>query len=149
MSEVRTLILRLEESMRTTFDRLEAIPEEYMDQPCRHGCARGGTVWHLLTHNIDHERMHTGQVIGVRDVLRRLQQDRRSRLLAELYVARAMLAASLIGLDDADLDRKPAEHEWSIREAVEHVLYWDRNSIDDLHDQYLSERPRAHDDAGA
>src|SRR6478609_2030296 len=100
MSEVHALIRQLEESMRDTFGRLEAIPEEYVNQPCRHGCARGGTVWHLLTHNIDHERMHTGQVIGVRDTLRKLQQGQRSRLLAELYVARAMLIASLIGLDD-------------------------------------------------
>ena len=42
--------------------------------------------------------MHAGQIAGVRDSLRKLQQDRRSRLLAELYVERARLIASLFGL---------------------------------------------------
>jgi uncharacterized damage-inducible protein DinB len=145
MNEVHDLVRRLEDSMRESFDKIEALPEEYIDQPCRHGCARGGSVWHLLTHNIEHERMHTGQVIGVRDAMNRLQQDKKSRLLAELYVSRAMLIASLLGLEDADLDRAPKEGEWSVRQAVEHVLFWDRDSIDDLEAQFVEESAVAGD----
>jgi hypothetical protein len=85
--------------------------------------------------------MHRGQIIFARDTLRRLQQERRSRLLADLYVARAELIASLIGLDDEDLDKPPKEGKWSIREVVNHVIYWDRNSIDDLSAQF-------HEDSG-
>ena len=136
MSQVDELIRRLETSMRDSFDKIQEIPERYLDEPCRHVCARQGTVWHLLTHNIEHERMHRGQIISARDSLRRLQQDRRSRLLADLYVARAELIAALIGLSDADLDKPPKEGKWSIREVVEHVIYWDRNSIDDLSAQF-------------
>ena len=136
MSQVDELVHRLEASMRESFDKIKTIPEDYLDEPCRHVCARKGQVWHLLTHNIEHERMHRGQIISARDSLRRLQQDKRSRLLADLYVARAELIAALIGLDDEDLDKPPKEGKWSIREVVEHVIYWDRNSIDDLAAQY-------------
>jgi uncharacterized damage-inducible protein DinB len=136
MSQVDQLIHRLEASMRESFEKIKEIPESYLDEPCRHVCARKGHVWHLLTHNIEHERMHRGQIISARDSLRRLQQDRQSRLLADLYVARAELIAALIGLHDEDLDKAPKEGKWSIREVVEHVIYWDRNSIDDLSAQF-------------
>jgi uncharacterized damage-inducible protein DinB len=139
MSEVHELVRRLEDSMRESFDKILEIPEDYLDHPCRHGCARGRHVWDLLTHNIEHERMHTGQIIGVRDAMDRLQQDRKSKLIAELYLARATLIASLLGLEDSDLDATPKEGEWSIRQTLEHVLYWDRNSIDDLLAQYSEE----------
>lgn len=134
--EVLELIRRLEMSLAQSVQRLEEIPTRYLGEPCRHGCARGGTVWDLLTHNIEHERMHTGQVVGTRDVLRCLQQDPKDRLVASFYLARAALIASLFGLGDEDLDRVPKEGEWSIRETIEHVLYWDRDSIDDLAAQY-------------
>jgi uncharacterized damage-inducible protein DinB len=136
MSEVGQLIRRLEASMQETFQKIESIPDEYIDAPCRHICARGGKVWHLLTHNIDHERMHAGQIISARDSLRKLQRDKRSHLLAELYIARAQVIAALVGLEDADLDKPPKEGKWSIREVVEHLIYWDRNSIDDVAAQY-------------
>ena len=139
MSRVHELVRRLEDSMRESFDKIQEVPEEYLDRPCRHGCARGGSVWSLLTHNIEHERMHTGQVIGIRDAMRRLQQDRKSKLLAEFYVARATLVAALLGLEDSDLDTVPIEGQWSVQQTIEHVLYSDRDSIDDLQAQYLEE----------
>jgi uncharacterized damage-inducible protein DinB len=139
MRDVHELVQRLEDSMKESFGKIESISSDYVDQPCRHGCARGGTVWHLLTHNIEHERMHTGQIVGVRDAMKRLQQDKKYRLLAELYVARAMLVASLIDLEDNDIDQAPIEGGWTIREIVEHVIYWDRDSIDDLQRQFVEE----------
>ena len=139
MSRVHDLVRRLEDSMRDSFDIIEKIPEEYLDRPCRHGCARGGNVWDLLTHNIEHERMHAGQIIGIRDAMRRLQQDRKSKLLAELYVARATLVAALLGLEDSDLETVPIEGQWSVQQTIEHVLYWDRDSVDDLQAQLLEE----------
>lgn len=142
MSQVEELIHRLEVSMRESFEKIARLPESYLDEDCRHVCARKGQVWHLLTHNIEHERMHRGQIISARDSLRRLQQDRKSRLLAELYVARAEVIASLIGLSDEDLDKAPKEGKWSIREVVDHVIYWDRNSIDDLSAQYDEDRAK-------
>lgn len=143
MSDVLDLVRRLEDSMQESFDKIMSIPEEYLDSPCRHGCARGRDVWNLLTHNIEHEKQHAGAVVGLRDAMDRLQQDKKSRLLAELYIARATLIASLIGLEDSELDAKPNEGEWGIREVIEHVLFWDRDSIDDLVAQHAEETAAA------
>lgn len=140
MSKVEDLVKRLEVSMQESFSKLLDIPEDYLDQPSRHSCARGRNVWDLLTHNIEHERQHMGQIVGLRDAMDRLQQDRKAKLLAELYVARSMLIGSLIGLSDSELNQSPIEGEWNIEQIVDHIIYWDRNSIDDLEDQYKEQK---------
>ena len=84
-----------------------------------------------------------GQIVGLRDAMDRLQQDRKTKLLAELYVARSMLIGSLIGLSDSELNQSPIEGEWNIEQIVDHIIYWDRNSIDDLEDQYKEQKLRA------
>jgi uncharacterized damage-inducible protein DinB len=54
-------------------------------------------------------------------------------LLSEYYTSRAQLVAALFGLRDDQLDAKPGDGGWTIRETVEHVLSCNRNSIDTLH----------------
>jgi uncharacterized damage-inducible protein DinB len=121
---VKAMIKRLQDSFNETLDVLYDLPQDRLQQPCGHGCARGGTARDLLVHNIVHEKQHTGQVWSVRDQLRVLpgwgNQDLPT-LLAEYYTSRAQL------------DAKPEDGGWTIRETVEHVLYWDRNSMDTLH----------------
>jgi uncharacterized damage-inducible protein DinB len=142
MNEVQDFIRQLQEGIQETMAKIDQIPEEYLDEACRHICARGGEVWHLLTHNIEHEKMHTGNITGIRDSLRRLQQDRKSRLMAEYYMARAALIASLFGLEDSDLDADAmatgrwTEGRWTIRQELEHMLKNDRGSIDDMLAEY-------------
>lgn len=41
------------------------------------------------------------------------------------------MVAALIGLPDAALDRRPTPDEWSIREMVDHLIYWERNAAED------------------
>jgi uncharacterized damage-inducible protein DinB len=136
---VKAIIRRLQNSFNETLDVLYELPQDHLQQPCGHGCARGGTVRDLLVHNIFHEKQHTGQVWSVRDQLRLLQgwgnQDLPA-LLADYYTSRAQLIAALFGLADDQLDAKPKDGGWTIRETVEHVLHWDRNSIDALHAEF-------------
>jgi uncharacterized damage-inducible protein DinB len=133
--DVKTLIKRLQDSFNETLGVLYDLPPDRLQQPCGHGCARGGTARDLLVHNIVHEKQHTGQVWSVRDQLRALpgwnNQDLPA-LLADYYTSRAQLIAALFGLADQQIDAKPEDGGWTIRETVEHVLYWDRNSIDTL-----------------
>jgi uncharacterized damage-inducible protein DinB len=137
--DVKTIIRRLQDSFNETLDVLYTLPQDYLQQPCGHGCARGGTARDLLVHNIFHEKQHTGQVWSVRDQLRLLpgwgNQDLPS-LLADYYSARAQLIAALFGLTDDQLDAKPEDGGWTIRETVKHVLYSDRNSIDALRAEF-------------
>jgi uncharacterized damage-inducible protein DinB len=86
----------------------------------------------LLAHNIDHEQMHAGQVYSLRYSLKKMQKGQVDRLMAETLRARANLVAALIGLDDKDLDAQAPDDDWTIRQVVEHTLYWERHSIDDL-----------------
>ena len=137
--ELKTFITRLRDSFTETLDMLIDVPSEYLQQPCGHGCARGGSARDLLIHNIFHEKQHTGQIWSIRDQLRLLQgwdnQDL-PLLLADYYTARAQLIASLFGMTDEQLDLKPPDGGWTARETLEHVLYWDRNSIDMMVGEY-------------
>ncbi len=141
---VNMLISSLNESLGV----LSHLSDAELDEPSEHPCAMGGAVRDLLTHNIDHEQMHAGQVYSLRYSLRKMQKGQVDRLMAETIRARANLIAALIGLDDRDLDTRAPSDDWTIREIVEHTIYWERHSIDDLAEGKLkprlpSDRPRA------
>jgi hypothetical protein len=141
---VQMLISSLVESMGV----LAHLSDSELDDLSEHPCAMGGAVRDLLTHNIDHEQMHAGQIYSMRYSLRKMQKSQVDRLIAETIRARANLLAALIGLDDIDIDSRTPSDEWTIREIVEHTLYWERHSIDDLAERKLkrrlpADRPRA------
>jgi DinB superfamily len=142
-SEAMTLIQALLDRIGDSLERLAELSDEDLDEPCTHPCATGGTVRSLLTHNIDHERMHVGQVYNIRYEAKMMQNGEVARLLGEWLRDRALLISSLYGLADEDLDRRHAAGEYSIRETIEHVLYWEKDSVDGL----LAER-RGHRASG-
>ena len=146
--QVDGLIEKLVSSLGETLGVLSHLSDAELEDPSEHPCAMGGPIRDLLTHNIDHERMHSGQVYSLRYSMRRMQKGRVDRLMAETLRARADLIASLIGLDDKDLDTASRNDEWTIRQVIEHTLYWERHSIDDLAQTQLgarlpADRPRA------
>ncbi len=128
--QVKQLIARLHAQMNRTLENFSGLSTEDMARPDDHGCAVGGTLGGLLAHNVEHDRMHTGQVATKRWELGVMQGDVAQRLLAEWYRERALLISSLIGLPDEALNRRPAEGETTIREVIEHVLFWDKDSVD-------------------
>lgn len=128
--EVATLITRLQEQMNATLAVFDALSAPDLVRPDDHGCAVGGTLGGLLAHNIEHDRMHAGQVATKRWELGAMQGDGAHRLLAEWYRERALLISCLLGLPDEALDRRAEEGETTIREVIEHVLFWDRDSVE-------------------
>ena len=132
MSKVDQLITKLLESMTQTLTKLQALEDAHLDHDCSHGCAMEDGVRGLLVHNIDHEKMHLGQIQNIRFGLNIMQRDFTDRLLAEWLRERAALVSTLVGLSDDALNMKQNEDEWSIRETVEHTLYWERNSTEHL-----------------
>lgn len=131
-TELTTLVRALSDRIVDVLEQLSTLTDADLDAPCAHPCATGGTVRSLLTHNIDHERMHVGQVYNIRYEAKIMQNEQVARLLAEWLRDRALLISSLYGLSDADLDRRHADGEYSIRETIEHVLYWEKDSVDGL-----------------
>lgn len=130
--QTRALIRALQQSMNETLDRLYELAGGNLEQACSHPCGAGPnsttSIWHLLANDIDHEKMHAAAILSARHDLR-LMQTQPQRLLAEWLKERAALAGALIGLDDADLDRRTKDGEWSFRETVEHTIFWQRDSI--------------------
>ena len=141
---VQMLISSLSESLGV----LAHLSDAELDDLSEHPCAMGGTERDLLTHNIDHEQMHAGQVYSLRYSMRKMQTGQVDRLMAETIKARTNLISTLIGMDDLDLDKRVPDDDWTVRQIVEHTLYWERHSIDDLAEGKLksrlpSDRPRS------
>ncbi|HZU05670.1 MAG TPA: hypothetical protein VFB73_06830 [Chloroflexota bacterium] len=86
-----------------------------LDAPVSHRCSMGRGLRGLLVHNLEHERMHLGQVATQRYYLHEMQLATMSRLLAEWYRERANLISLLIGLPDEALDARSDREEWTIR----------------------------------
>ena len=148
---VRAMIQQLQEAFNETLNVLYDLPEEYLQQPCGHACARGGSTRDLLVHNIFHEKQHTGQVWNIRDELRLLQGWGNASLyplLVDYYLARAQLISSLFGLSDEQLDIVPPQGGCSARQTIEHALGSERRSISALGDEY-AESARVASGAGA
>jgi uncharacterized damage-inducible protein DinB len=139
-TQVDELIGLLQRSLGQTLQILSALRDAELDDPSGHICAMGGGVQDLLAHNVDHERMHVGQVYTARYNQKQMQFSRVDRMAAETLRARAELLASLIGLPDDALDAPMAEDAWTIRQMIEHTVYWERHSMDELARTTLRER---------
>jgi hypothetical protein len=138
--QVDQLVEMLLSSLNETLGVLAHLSDAELDDLSEHPCAMGGSLRDLLNHNIDHEQMHAGQIYSLRYGQKRMQNGQVDRLMAETLRARANLVAALIGLDDKDLDRLAPDDDWTIREVVEHTLYWERHSIEDLAASKLKSR---------
>ena len=83
-------------------------------------CAQGN--------DIDHEKIHTGQILEAR-YESRITASRMQRLLAEWLEERARLIGSLIGLTDEQFNRETAPGEWTYRVVAKHVLTLEQDSL--------------------
>jgi uncharacterized damage-inducible protein DinB len=141
--QVDELVRLLQDSLAESLRVLAVLSEAELDDASDHPCAMGGSVRDLLTHNIDHERMHTGQVYSARYSLRKMQTSQVDRLMVETLRARIDLIGAVIGLPDDALDARTPADQWTIREMIEHTVYWERHSLDDLARTKLAGRVRA------
>src|SRR6266536_4010748 len=133
---VRMLFAYLTETMGV----LAHLSDAELDDLSQHPCAMGGTERDLLTHNVDHEQMHAGQIYSLRYSMKKMQKSQLDRLMSETIKARANLISVLIGMDDLDLDKQVPDDDWTVRQIIEHTLYWERHSIDDLAEGKLKSR---------
>jgi hypothetical protein len=87
------LIERLQISLNETLETLAALTDAELDESSDHICATDGTVRDLLTHNIDHDRMHAGQLFNSRYLLKNMQKGEVHRLMVDTVKARAEVCA--------------------------------------------------------
>jgi uncharacterized damage-inducible protein DinB len=125
---VRAAVRELLEQTMVTMDALLAAPDEELTMPSSHACAQGKDLWTLLTNNIDHEKIHTGQVLEGR-YESRITASPLQRLVAEWLEERARLIGSLVGLTDEQFNAETAPGEWTYRVVAKHVLMLEQDSL--------------------
>ena len=126
--EVAILIDRLQAQMNRALDVFEDIEGTELSA---HPCAMHGNLNDLLAHNAEHEKMHYGQVSDRRYALGLIQKSPRQRYLAEWYRERAAFISLLLDLPDDALDKETEPGVTTIRQIIEHVLHWDKSSVED------------------
>jgi Mycothiol maleylpyruvate isomerase N-terminal domain len=125
---VRGAIRELLEQTMATIDTLLATPEGELASSSSHVCAQGKDLWTLITNDIDHEKIHTGQVLEGR-YESRITASPRDRLIAEWLAERARFAGALIGLTDEQFNAETAPGQWTYRVVAKHVLSLEQDSL--------------------
>lgn len=125
---VRAAIRELLEQTMTTIDILLSASDRELPMASSHGCAQGKDLWTLLTNDIDHEKIHTGQILEGRYEAR-ITASPMERLVAEWLEERARLIGSLVGLTDEQFNRETAPGQWTYRVIAKHVLTLEQDSL--------------------
>jgi hypothetical protein len=137
---VRDTITQLLQSTRDMCDQLLALPPEEMSLPSSHVCAQGADLWRLLTNDIDHEVIHTGQVFEGRYESRSTASPM-ERLVGEWLVARAAFIASFVGMSDAEFNSETAPGQWTYRAIAKHIYQLEQHSLKTIREDIASRQP--------
>lgn len=125
---VRGAIRELMEQTMATMDTLLEASDQELTMPSSHACAHGKDVWTLIANDIDHEKIHTGQILEARSESR-ITASPMQRLVAEWLAERARLIGSLVGLTDEQFNRETAPNQWTYRVVAKHVLMLEQDSL--------------------
>ena len=125
---VRAAVRELLEQTIATMDALLAASDRELPLPSSHACAQGKDIWTLITNDIDHEKIHTGQVLEGR-YESRITASPMDRVIAEWLAERARFVGSLIGLTGEQFNAETASGQWTYRAVAKHVLLVEQDSL--------------------
>jgi uncharacterized damage-inducible protein DinB len=128
---VRETLRKLTASLQETVDALADLADQELLEPSSHVCGQGKDVWTLLTNDIDHEKIHVGQVLEARYEAR-ITQSHLQRLIAEWLVERARLLGALVGLTDEQLNQETAPGGWTYAAVAQHTLRVEQSSLTNM-----------------
>ena len=128
---VRDTVRQLLEQTIATMDALLEVTDRELPLPSSHVCAQGKDLWTLITNDIDHEKIHTGQVLEGR-YESRITASPMERLIAEWLAERARLIGSFVGLTDEQFNAETAPDQWTYRVIAKHVLAVEQDSLKTL-----------------
>jgi hypothetical protein len=128
---VREAVRELLEQTIATIEALLDASDRELPLPSSHACAQGKDLWTLITNDIDHEKIHTGQVLEGR-YESRITASPMQRLIAEWLAERARLVGSLVGLTDEQFNTETAPGQWTYRVIAKHVLALEQDSLKTL-----------------
>jgi hypothetical protein len=125
---VHGAIRELLEQTMVTIEALLTASDDELPMSSSHACAQGKDLWTLLTNVIDHEKIHTGQVLEGRYEAA-ITASPMQRLIAEWLGERARFVGSLVGLTDAQFNSETAPGQWTYRVIAKHVLALEQDSL--------------------
>jgi hypothetical protein len=125
---VREAIRELLEQTMVRMDALLEASDRELAMPSSHACAQGKDAWTLITNDIDHEKIHTGQVLEGR-YESRITASPMERLIAEWLAERARFIGALVGLSDEQFNSETATGQWTYRIVAKHVLALEQDSL--------------------
>ena len=128
---VREAVRELLEQTIATMEALLDASDRELPLSSSHACAQGKDLWTLITNDIDHEKIHTGQVLEGR-YESRITASPMQRLIAEWLAERARLVGSLVGLTDEQFNTETAPGQWTYRVIAKHVLALEQDSLKTL-----------------
>src|SRR5262245_15928230 len=128
---VRGAVRELLEQTIATMDTLLEASDRELPLPSSHACAQGKDLWALITNDIDHEKIHTGQVLEGR-YESRITASPMERLIAEWLAERARFIGALVGLTDDQFNNATAPDQWTYRVVAKHVLALEQDSLKTL-----------------
>ena len=128
---VRGAVRELLEQTIATMEALLEASDRELAMPSSHACAQGKDLWTLITNDIDHEKIHTGQVLEAR-YESRITSSPMQRLVAEWLAERARFVGTLIGLTDEQFNSETAPDQWTYRVVARHVLALEQDSLKTL-----------------
>jgi hypothetical protein len=129
-----TVNAAIRELLESTIETMEALLEASdgeLAQDSSHVCAQGRDAWTLITNDIDHEKIHAGQVLEARYEARNPASPM-ERLVAEWFAERARFIGSLIGLTDDEFNEETEPGGWTYRGIAKHVLLVEQDSLKTL-----------------
>lgn len=144
---VRGAVRELLEQTMATMDALLAASDDELTMPSSHACAQGKDLWTLITNDIDHEKIHIGQVLEGR-YESRITASPLQRLLAEWLAERARLIGSLVGLTDEQFNTETAPGQWTYRAVAKHVLMLEQDSLKTIAADQAGRGPERASDSG-
>ncbi len=125
---VQAAVRELLEQTMATMDALLEASDRELAMPSSHGCAQGKDAWTLITNDIDHEKIHTGQVLEAR-YESRITTSPMERLIAEWLAERARFIGSLVRLTDEQFNAETAPGQWTYRVVAKHVVGLEQDSL--------------------
>jgi len=120
MGDVEDILQRMREERAGIQEALSRVTEEQMLAPVQMR-DQEVSVRFMFYRLVAHEVEHTVQMVKTLNGMGKFQTEAQL-ILSRLQSARGELEGLLLGLESWDLDRTPAEGEWSPREVLEHII---------------------------
>ena len=120
MSSVPEMRDRLRVSLDQAIAKLEGVAESQMELPVPRR-QQPASVRFMFYRLIAHQVEHTVQLAKSLTAMG-VAQSEAQLILRNLQASQGELEGLLVGLSDEDMDKAPAEGEWTPRQVLEHII---------------------------